>query len=64
MKSGQLLEIVLDDGEPIENVPRSVILEGHNVLKQERNGEQLERYDREGLIYHLLIVYSSTRFLQ
>jgi TusA-related sulfurtransferase len=39
MKSGQLLEIVLDDGEPIENVPRSVILEGHKVLKQERNGE-------------------------
>lgn len=29
MQKGQLLEILLDDGEPIENVPRSAAEEGH-----------------------------------
>ena len=36
MKSGETLEILLDDGEPIKNVPGSVKLDGHLVLKQER----------------------------
>jgi sulfite reductase (ferredoxin) len=35
MQSGELLEIWLDDGKPIENVPGSVRLEGHEVLEQE-----------------------------
>ena len=34
MKSGELLEIWLDDGQPVENVPRSVTLEGHTVTRQ------------------------------
>lgn len=34
MSSGQTLEILLDDGEPIENVPGSVKLEGHIILEQ------------------------------
>lgn len=32
MKSGQILEILLDDGAPIQNVPGSVRGEGHEVL--------------------------------
>lgn len=32
--SGQKLQILLDDGEPIENVPNSVKLEGHKILEQ------------------------------
>jgi sulfite reductase (ferredoxin) len=36
LKSGDLLEILLDDGEPIENVPGSVKSEGHNIIKQDR----------------------------
>lgn len=36
LKSGDLLEILLDDGEPIENVPGSIKSEGHNILKQNR----------------------------
>lgn len=36
MKSGERLEILLDDGEPINNVPNSVKLEGHKVLEQEQ----------------------------
>lgn len=36
MEAGQILAVVLDDGEPIENVPRSVSDDGHTVLSQER----------------------------
>jgi len=36
MNSGELLEIVLDDGEPIKNVPRSVVAEGHDVIGLEK----------------------------
>jgi len=36
MSSTQVLEILLDDGEPIDNVPRSVISEGHTILSQEK----------------------------
>lgn len=39
MASGQRLEIMLDDGEPIHNVPGSVKLEGHKVLEQEKIGD-------------------------
>ncbi len=37
LTSGELLEILLDDGEPIDNVPRSVLGEGHEILKQEKS---------------------------
>ena len=36
MKSGQILEILLDDGAPIENVPGSVKNEGHTILSTEK----------------------------
>ena len=36
MVSGELLEIVLDDGEPIKNVPRSVAAEGHEIIGYEK----------------------------
>ena len=36
MQSGQLLEILLDDGQPIQNVPGSVRQEGHEVLSTEK----------------------------
>jgi sulfite reductase (ferredoxin) len=32
LKSGELLEIWLDDGQPIQNVPGSVRNEGHEVI--------------------------------
>jgi len=39
MQSGQRLEVLLDDGEPIKNVPRSVQNDGHKLLSQvEENG--------------------------
>ncbi|MEK7290976.1 MAG: sulfurtransferase TusA family protein, partial [Planctomycetota bacterium] len=35
MDSGQVLEVLLDDGEPIRSVPRSVKEEGHKIIKVE-----------------------------
>ena len=29
---GEVLEIILDDGEPVKNVPRSLKAEGHRLL--------------------------------
>lgn len=36
MKSGRLLEIILDDGAPVNNVTRSVTEEGHHILKKDQ----------------------------
>ncbi len=36
MDAGQLLEVIIDDGEPIRNVPRSVQAEGHKIVKNEQ----------------------------
>ncbi len=36
MKQGQVLQVSLDDGEPIRNVPRAVKEEGHKILKVEK----------------------------
>ncbi len=35
MEPGQVLAVILDDGEPIRNVPRSVTADGHTILAQE-----------------------------
>ncbi len=42
MTTGQQLKILLDNGEPIENVPNSVALEGHKVLSKTQNGTYWE----------------------
>ncbi|MGD2278675.1 MAG: sulfurtransferase TusA family protein [Candidatus Omnitrophota bacterium] len=33
IKSGEILEVVLDEGEAMLNVPRSLKEEGHKILK-------------------------------
>lgn len=33
MENGQNLEIIIDDGEPMQNVPRSIKEEGHKIIK-------------------------------
>ncbi len=38
MGPGQILGVLLDDGDPIKNVPQSVRNEGHAVLAEERLG--------------------------
>lgn len=36
IESDEIVNIFLDDGEPIENVPESLSLEGHQVLRKEK----------------------------
>lgn len=36
IERGELLEIILDEGDPIRNVPRSVEAEGHEVLRTKK----------------------------
>jgi sulfite reductase (ferredoxin) len=36
MAPGQILEVWLDDGDPIDNVPGSVSAEGHKILAKNR----------------------------
>lgn len=36
MEDGQTLSVLLDDGDPIQNVPQSVRNEGHEILSQVR----------------------------
>ena len=39
MQAGQILEVILDEGEPIKNVPGAVKEEGHQILKVEKIGK-------------------------
>ena len=47
IESGDVLVIVLDQGEPIENVPRSVKDEGHHISKVERDGTAFKLWIRK-----------------
>lgn len=46
LSPGELLEVIINDGEPLQNVPRSVKGEGHKILS-------LENID--GIKYRLII---------
>lgn len=39
LDDGQILQVHLNDGEPMQNVPRSVKDEGHKILKLTDNGD-------------------------
>ena len=36
LNSGEVLEIIIDEGEPMANVPRSIKDEGHKIIKVEK----------------------------
>jgi TusA-related sulfurtransferase len=40
LDDGQVLEIHLNDGEPIQNVPRSFKDEGHKVIDVKKNDDE------------------------
>ena len=40
--AGRTLKILLDEGSPIENVPGSLIVDGHKVLSREKKGNYWE----------------------
>lgn len=39
LDDGQILSIRMNDGEPVQNVPRSIKDEGHEILKLLRNND-------------------------
>lgn len=39
MAVGEVLEVFLSDGVPLQNVPRSVKADGHNIILLEKYGE-------------------------
>lgn len=39
LDDGEILSIRLNDGEPVQNVPRSIKEEGHKILKLNDNGD-------------------------
>ncbi|MBI2412267.1 MAG: sulfurtransferase TusA family protein [Deltaproteobacteria bacterium] len=39
LEAGEVLELVLDSGEPIQNVPKSIKEEGHKILEVKKEGE-------------------------
>ena len=39
MDEGQILQVHLNDGEPVQNVPRSIREEGHDVLELTDNND-------------------------
>jgi tRNA 2-thiouridine synthesizing protein A len=48
LAAGELLEVILDEGDAILNVPRSVKEEGHQVVKVENLGETFRVVIRKG----------------
>jgi len=51
LESGQILEIRLNEGEPLQNVPRSLKEEGHKVLEvtKKEDGSYTLLVERDGL---------------
>ena len=39
VETGEVVEFLLDDGEPVKNVPRSLKAEGHKLLGLKEEGE-------------------------
>lgn len=40
MEVGEVLEVFLNDGEPLQNVPKSITNEGHKVILIEKAGDR------------------------
>jgi len=39
LDQGQVLEVILDSGEPIQNVPKSIKEEGHKILEVKKEDD-------------------------
>ena len=48
MNLGELLEITIDDGEPIENVPTSLTNDGHEIVDTKKIGQHYRLLIRKG----------------
>ena len=49
MEPGQLLEITIDDGAPIENVPASLVNDGHDIERTNQIGKNYRLLIRRGV---------------
>ena len=47
MEPGQVLQVTIDKGEPVQNVPHSVKNEGHKILHAEDLGGQVSLWIRK-----------------
>lgn len=48
LEAGEVLELVLDSGEPIQNVPKSIKEEGHKILEVKKEGEHFRLKIQKG----------------
>ena len=52
MNPGETLEVLIDDGEPMRNVPKSLKQEGHRIVSVRPDGEHfrllIQAGDTEG----------------
>lgn len=48
METGEVLEVLLDDGEPIRSVPRSIKEEGHKIIQVENIGKAYKLLIKKG----------------
>jgi TusA-related sulfurtransferase len=48
MDEGELLRVLIDDGEPIVNVPLTLVQEGHEVISQAREDKHWTLLVRRG----------------
>ncbi len=48
LETGEVLELVLDSGEPIQNVPKSIKEEGHKILEVKKEGEHFRLKVQKG----------------
>ena len=39
LDDGDILAVRMNDGEPVQNVPRSIKEEGHKILRLDENGD-------------------------
>lgn len=48
IETGQIIIVVLDKGPPLENVPRSLKAEGHQIIKVEQVEDSFKLWIRKG----------------
>jgi tRNA 2-thiouridine synthesizing protein A len=48
IEPGEVIVVMLDQGPPLENVPRSLKDEGHQIIHVERSGETFKLWVKKG----------------
>lgn len=48
LNAGEVLEVVIDSGEPMANVPRSIKEEGHKIIKVEKSNDHFRLLIEKG----------------